>query len=145
MASPYGIADMARDVLAVMDAEAIDRAHFVGRSIGGLVAQQLAILNPDRVSSLSLIMAMSRSMADIIPNAVLDRLMAEHIPDEDAYVARQLGVAQANGLAEDFRRPRETRSADRLRHGFTAGERRDISRQPCFNDFAGWAASACRL
>ncbi len=99
---PYDIADMARDVLAVMEAEAIGSAHFVGRSIGGLVAQQIAILNPDRVLSLSLVMAMSRSMADVIPDAALDRLMAEHIADEDAYVARQLGVAQANGMAQDF-------------------------------------------
>ena len=120
--SPYGIADMARDVLAVMDAEAIDRAHFVGRSIGGLVAQQLAILNPDRVLSLTLIMAMSRSMADVIPDAALDRLMAEHIADEDAYVARQLGVAQANGMAEDFDAARvadEARIA--WRHGIHRG------------------------
>lgn len=119
---PYGIADMARDVIAVMDAEAIDRAHFVGRSIGGLVAQQLAVLNPDRVLSLSLIMAMSRSMADVIPDAALDRLMAEHIADEDAYVARQFGVAQAHGMAEDFDAERvsdEARVA--WRHGIHRG------------------------
>ena len=119
---PYDIADMARDVLAVMDAEAIDRAHFVGRSIGGLVAQQLAILNPDRVSSLSLIMAMSRSMADVIPDAALDRLAAEHVADEDAYVARQLGVAQANGMAEDFDAARVTDEARiAWRHGIHRG------------------------
>ncbi|WP_428630184.1 alpha/beta fold hydrolase [Sphingopyxis sp.] len=119
---PYGIADMARDVLAVMDAEAIGRAHFVGRSIGGLVAQQLAVLHPDRVQSLSLIMAMSRSMADVIPDAALDRLMAEHIADEAAYVDRQLGVAQANGMAQDFDAERiaaEARIA--WRHGIHRG------------------------
>lgn len=118
----YDIADMARDVLAVMDAEAIDRAHFVGRSIGGLVAQQLAVLNPGRVLSLSLIMAMSRSMADVIPEPALDRLMAERITDEDAYVARQLGVAQANGMAQDFDAARvadEARTA--WRHGIHRG------------------------
>jgi pimeloyl-ACP methyl ester carboxylesterase len=119
---PYGIADMARDVLAVMDAEAIDRAHFVGRSIGGLVAQQLAVSYPDRVLSLSLVMAMSRSMADVVPDAALERLMAEHIADEDAYVTRQLGVAQANGMAQDFDAERiadEARIA--WRHGIHRG------------------------
>ena len=99
---PYRITDMARDVLAVMADAGIDRAHFVGRSIGGLVAQQLAILHPDRVRSLSLVMAMSRSMAEAIPDAVLDRLEAEYIPDEAAYVERQLGVARANGMEGDF-------------------------------------------
>ncbi|MBL0916387.1 MAG: alpha/beta fold hydrolase [Sphingopyxis sp.] len=98
---PYDIADMAADVLAVLDAERISAAHFVGRSIGGLGAQQLAIDHPKRVLSLALVMAMSRLMADAIPDAALDRLMAENIPDEEAYVARQLGVAQANGMAED--------------------------------------------
>ena len=99
---PYGIADMADDVLAVMDVERIAAAHFVGRSIGGLVAQQLAVQQPDRVLSLSLVMAMSRSMAEAVPDVALDRLLADNIPDEEAYVARQLGVAQANGMAEDF-------------------------------------------
>lgn len=119
---PYGIADMTDDVAAVMNAEAIGAAHFVGRSIGGLVAQQLALLRPDRVRSLALIMATSRSMADAIPDAALDRLLAEHIPDEDAYIARQWGVAQANGMAQDQdsgRTANEARIA--WRHGIHRG------------------------
>ena len=119
---PYGIADMAADVLAVMDAEDIAAAHFVGRSIGGLLAQQLAVLYPGRVLSLALVMAMSRSMADAVPDAALDRLMAENVPDEDAYVVRQLAVAQANGMAEDFDAERigdEARTA--WRHGIHPG------------------------
>jgi len=119
---PYGIDDMAADVLAVMDAEGMASAHFVGRSIGGLVAQQLAVRHADRVLSLALVMAMSRSMADAVPDAALDRLMAENIPDEDAYVTRQLAVAQTNGLAEDFDAERiaeEARTA--WRHGIIPG------------------------
>lgn len=121
-APPYGIANMAGDVIAVMAAAGIERAHFVGRSIGGMVAQQLAILHPDRVRSLSLVMAMSRSMAAAIPDAALDRLTGEHIPDEAAYVERQLGVAKANGMAEDFDAERiadEARIA--WRHGVHRG------------------------
>ena len=119
---PYGIADMAADVLAVMDAEKIGAAHLVGRSIGGLVAQQLAVAHSDRVLSLSLVMAMSRSMADAVPDAALDRLAADHIPDENSYAARQLGVAQANGIAADFdagRVAEEARTA--WRHGVHRG------------------------
>lgn len=119
---PYGIADMAADVLAVMDAEGIAAAHFVGRSIGGLVAQQFAVLYPGRVLSLALVMAVSRSMADAVPDAALDRLMAENIEGEDAYVARQLAVAQANGMAQDFDAARiaeEARIA--WRHGIHPG------------------------
>ena len=119
---PYGIGDMAADVLAVMDAEGVMAAHFVGRSIGGLVAQQLAVRHPERVLSLALVMAMSRSMADAVPDAALDRLMAENVPDEDAYLARQLAVAQVNGMAEDFDAERiaeEARTA--WRHGIHPG------------------------
>ena len=119
---PYGIGDMAADVLAVMDAEGVMAAHFVGRSIGGLVAQQLAVRHPERVLSLALVMAMSRSMADAVPDAALDRLMAENVPDEDAYVTRQLAVAQVNGMAEDFDAERiaeEARTA--WRHGIHPG------------------------
>lgn len=113
---PYGIADMAADVLAVLYAESIAAAYFVGRSIGGLVAQQIAIRHPGRVLGLALVMAMSRSMADAVPDAALDRLMAEDIPDEDAYVARQLGVAQANGVAGDFDARRVAEEARRAWH-----------------------------
>jgi pimeloyl-ACP methyl ester carboxylesterase len=119
---PYGIADMAADVLAVMDAEGVLAAHFVGRSIGGLVAQQLAVRHPQRVLSLALVMAMSRSMADAVPDAALDRLMAENIPDEDAYVARQLAVAQTNGMAADFNADRIAKEARiAWRHGVHPG------------------------
>lgn len=119
---PYGIADMAQDVLAVMDAEGVAAVHVVGRSIGGLVAQQLAVAHPGRVLSLTLVMAMSRSMADAIPDVALDRLLGEDIADEEAYVARQLGVAQANGMAEDQDAARiaaEARTA--WRHGIHRG------------------------
>ncbi len=122
MLPPYGIADMARDVLAVMDDADIESAHVVGRSIGGLVAQQLAIRHPDRIRSLALVMAMSRSMAESVPDAVLDRLAGEHIPDEAAYVERQLGVVKANGMAQDFGAERvadEARIA--WRHGIHRG------------------------
>lgn len=119
---PYGIADMAQDIFHVMDRLSIPSAHFVGRSIGGLVAQYLAIADARRVKSLALIMAMSRSLADVVSDTVLERLMAEHVPDEDAYAARQLLVAKANSLAQDFDAERAEKEA-RLawRHGFHAG------------------------
>jgi 3-oxoadipate enol-lactonase/4-carboxymuconolactone decarboxylase len=51
---PYTIETMARDVLAVLDALGIARAHVGGLSIGGLVAQALAAEAPERVASLIL-------------------------------------------------------------------------------------------
>ena len=53
-AGPYGIAGLAADVLAVLDALGIGQAHIGGLSIGGLVAQGVAHQAPGRVASLIL-------------------------------------------------------------------------------------------
>lgn len=50
-APPYTLDDMALDTLAVLDAVGADGAHVVGISLGGYVAQVLAINHPDRVLS----------------------------------------------------------------------------------------------
>jgi pimeloyl-ACP methyl ester carboxylesterase len=54
--NPYTIADMAGDAVAVLDALKIQQAHIVGLSMGGMVAQEIAINHPDRVASLTLMM-----------------------------------------------------------------------------------------
>jgi pimeloyl-ACP methyl ester carboxylesterase len=51
----YGVPAMAADVVAVLDAENIERAHVMGVSLGGMVAQELAITYPDRVDRLVLV------------------------------------------------------------------------------------------
>jgi 3-oxoadipate enol-lactonase len=53
-AGPYSVADMARDAVAVLDAAGIQKAHVYGASMGGGIAQELALLHPDRVASLVL-------------------------------------------------------------------------------------------
>jgi 3-oxoadipate enol-lactonase len=51
---PYSLEQMANDAIAVLDAEGVDRANVVGASMGGVIAQILAVLHPDRVRSLVL-------------------------------------------------------------------------------------------
>jgi pimeloyl-ACP methyl ester carboxylesterase len=54
---PYELADMARDTLGVMDALGIETAHIVGTSMGGMIAQSVAILAPHRCRTLTSIMS----------------------------------------------------------------------------------------
>ena len=51
---PYSLEQMADDAVAVLDAEGVERAHVVGASMGGVLAQILAVRYPDRVRSLVL-------------------------------------------------------------------------------------------
>lgn len=51
----YGISDMAKDVVGLMDALGIDQAHILGQSMGGMIAQELAIEYPERVAKLILV------------------------------------------------------------------------------------------
>ncbi len=55
--SSYLVSDMAKDLLGLLDHLGIARAHVVGASMGGMIAQEAAIRHPERVLSLTSIMS----------------------------------------------------------------------------------------
>ena len=67
--SAYTIADMATDTIGVLDALGIDRAHIVGASMGGMIAQHMAAQHPQRVSALTLMMTTSGARSLPKPSA----------------------------------------------------------------------------
>ena len=57
VAAPYSLSDMARDVVGLLDVLGLASAHVVGASLGGMVAQHLAIEHPARLRSMTSIMS----------------------------------------------------------------------------------------
>jgi pimeloyl-ACP methyl ester carboxylesterase len=74
-AAPYRLGDMAGDALAVMDTLGWDSAHIVGASLGGMVAQTLAIEHPERVRTLTSIMSTPSSRVATRPTPRTIRAM----------------------------------------------------------------------
>jgi pimeloyl-ACP methyl ester carboxylesterase len=98
----YSARDLANDALAVLDAAEIERAHLLGRSLGSFVAQLLALDHPQRVQSLTLVMAFSRSIGGTTPPERLAQFDAEHFPNAEAFIARQIATAKALGNPDYF-------------------------------------------
>ncbi len=71
---PYRLDDMARDVVGLLDALEIERAHVVGISMGGMIAQLVAVNHGERV--LSLVSAMSSSGHPDLPPARPEAMQA---------------------------------------------------------------------
>lgn len=75
--APYRLRDMALDSLGLMDALGIERFHLLGASMGGMIAQHIADMQPQRVASLTLVMTSSGAAGLPAPSESLLRLLAE--------------------------------------------------------------------
>jgi pimeloyl-ACP methyl ester carboxylesterase len=92
---PYTLIDLAEDVKGLLDHLGIDRAHVVGASMGGMIAQVLAGAHPDRVRSLGLIMTSAGTAVSSIPKWRVIRL-AFNAPPKDAPVEDKLATEVRN-------------------------------------------------
>lgn len=101
---PYTLLDMARDVVGLMDALGIPKAHIAGASMGGAIAQLVAIHFPDRVLSLISISASSGNPE--LPPGDEEALKAMSTPpppskNSDTLAAYLIHVYKALGSTDD--------------------------------------------
>ena len=76
-AGPYTASQMAEDARQVLDDAGIDRAHVLGASLGGMIAQELAVAAPERVDRLVLCCTTPGGSATVPMPEVTMRLFAE--------------------------------------------------------------------
>ncbi|EKO37786.1 MAG: putative hydrolase or acyltransferase of alpha/beta superfamily [Solidesulfovibrio magneticus str. Maddingley MBC34] len=95
---PYTLDDMAQDTIGLLDALCVDRAHVVGRSMGGMIAQIVASQYSERVASLTSIMSSTGNPT--LPQAAADvmAMMTQPKPhpasDERGFLAHSLIFAR---------------------------------------------------
>lgn len=96
-AAPYEITDLAQDTLALADALELESFHLVGVSMGGAIAQEVALAAPDRVRTLTLAMTWPRGGAWAAKLSELWSARVEHMSREERVDELMLLT-----LSEDF-------------------------------------------
>ncbi len=110
-AGPYSVYELATDALQVLDEAGVERAHLVGASLGGMVAQQLAASAPERVGRLVLCGTSPGGAESLpVPEPTM-RLLQEvkDLPPEVAvrrFVENALGPEATGELVDDLARRR---------------------------------------
>jgi pimeloyl-ACP methyl ester carboxylesterase len=138
--APYTLSDMAADVVAVLDAVAVERAHVMGLSMGGMIVQTLAIEHPERLRSITSVMSTTGEpdVGESSPEA-RERLFAPPATDRESAIANHLAglriwgspgkvdeEAQARFAGEAFDRAFDPAGVARQIMGVTAsGSRAD--------------------
>ena len=117
---PYTLADMADDVVGLLDALGIQRAHVVGASMGGMIGQEMAIAHPDRMLTFTSIMSSTGSpkLPGPKPEAAAI-LLASPAKDEESFLVAYRNmwkVLRAGEFPDD-----EARDTERGRAVFARG------------------------
>lgn len=119
---PYTLSDMADDGAGLLDALGIDRAHVVGASMGGMIAQLMAVNHPDRLLSLTSIFSTTGNPK--LPQADKQAIEALTAPipsmEEEALLEHGLNVRRSIGS------PGYPSTPDRLRETVLQSVRRSV-------------------
>lgn len=97
--APYTLYDMTDDVVGLLDSLAIARAHMVGRSMGGMIAQLMASEHPERTLSLTSIMSSTgnHELPPATPEvmAALTRRAPHPSEDEEGFLDHSIALSRA--------------------------------------------------
>jgi pimeloyl-ACP methyl ester carboxylesterase len=100
---PYTLGEMADDAIGLLDHLRIQKAHVVGASMGGMIAQHLAFRYPGRVLSLTSIMSTTGGRFVGQPRmTVIPLFLSERAGDKDEYVDRAVKLFRAVGSKRQF-------------------------------------------
>ena len=122
-AAGYTLSDMAADAVGLLDQLGIERAHIVGASMGGMIAQTIAIEHPQRVLSLCSIMSNTGSRLAGQPKLATYRVLLAVPPaDREQFIEHVLKMYRVIGS------PGFDRDEDDLRE--IAGRSYDRGRNP---------------
>jgi pimeloyl-ACP methyl ester carboxylesterase len=98
---PYTLVDLADDARGLLDHLQIEKAHVVGASMGGMIAQILAGSHPDQVSSLALLMTSSGKPLSALPRWRVIKLAfdppSKDAPREEKLAFEVRNIAVING------------------------------------------------
>jgi pimeloyl-ACP methyl ester carboxylesterase len=129
--APYLLDDMADDAFGLLDHLGIEAANVVGASMGGMVAQAMAIQRPERVLSLTSIMSTTGERRVGRPKLRVWSVLTRRAPQEkDAYVEHFLRVFRmigSKGFPFDEDRFRELAAASYERGHRPAGTGRQLA------------------
>jgi pimeloyl-ACP methyl ester carboxylesterase len=129
--APYLLEDMADDAFGLLDHLGIEAAHVMGISMGGMIAQTMAIKRPERVLSLISIMSTTGDRRAGRPKLRVWGILLRQAPrDRDAYIERFVHIFRAigsPGFPLDAERIRELAGATYDRGHNTAGTGRQLA------------------
>ena len=129
--APYRLEDMADDAFGLLDHLGVEAAHVMGASMGGMIAQTMALARPERVLSLTSIMSTTGERSAGRPKLrVWGVLMRQAPRDREAYIesfVKTFRLIGSRGFPRDDDRLRELAAATYDRGHHTAGTGRQLA------------------
>ena len=126
----YTLADMADDTAGLLDALGITAAHVVGASMGGMIAQTLAIRHPDKVQTLTSIMSTTGALDVGQPDPAAVALLLTPPPvDRAGFIEHSVGASRvlaSPGFPFDEERARQRGALSYDRCFYPAGVARQL-------------------